>query len=42
MKDEKTKSVFAFGGSFPGGCGHEEQKKLGCLFLTLFVFVYVL
>jgi hypothetical protein len=42
MKDEETKSVFAFGGSFPGGCGHEEQKKLGCLFLTLFVFVYVL
>jgi hypothetical protein len=42
MKDEETKSAFAFGGSFPGGCGHEEQKKLSCLLLTLFVCVYVL
>jgi hypothetical protein len=39
MKDEETNSAFAFGGSFPGGCGHEEQKKLGYLLLALFVCV---
>jgi hypothetical protein len=42
MKDEKTKSAFTFGGSFPRGRGHEEQKKLGYILLTLFVCVYVL